>query len=191
MLIPRPPPLRDMGLTHEVRVRFVANGAFSGNITYQNLLDIFNVASGATAAYDLFIATRVKFVEVWANALANASAVITLVYDGGTAGSVGDARLHTDASMGIEPAHIRAVPQPMTGAALYQVSSDTIAFVLVVPAGAVVDVSLSLRNAINGGQVVVQNAPAAATAGVLYVRGLDGLAVATSKFTPTGALAID
>jgi len=190
-MISHPPQMQDVGLKREVRLRFLASSAFSGNITYQNLLDILNVAATAVTAFDLFISVKIKFVEIWASALTNASATVTLIYDGGVVGLVGDQKLHTDSSMGIEPAHIRCVPAPMSAAALYQESSNNVAFVLVVPAGAVVDVSLSLRNPLNGGQVQTANAPAAATAGILYMRGLDGAAKAASAFTPVGALAID
>jgi hypothetical protein len=191
MTISRPPPIQDLGLKRETRIRFLASGAFSSNITFQNLLDIFNVAATAVTAFDLFTLVKVKRVEIWANALANASATVTLIYSGTGAQGVGDQRIHTDSSMGIEPAHIVAVPDPMTVAAFYQLSSSDTAFFLNVPAGAVVDVSLSFRNPVVGSGNAVQNAPVAATVGALYYRGLDGQALAGSKFTPTGVIAVD
>jgi hypothetical protein len=190
-MIPHPPPVQDIGLRREVRLRFLCNAAFESAITFQNLLDILNVGATATTAYDLFYSVKIKFVEVWANGLANASATVTVIYDGATAGSVGDQKLHTDSSMGIEPAHVKCSPAPMTAAALYQLSSAAVAFFLNVPAGAVVDVSLSYRNPIAGNQVATQNVPVAAVAGVVYMRGLDGVAIAGTKFTPIGALATD
>jgi len=190
-MIPHPPPIGDLGLKREVRVRFVANAAFSGPISYQNLLDIMNVAATATTAFDLFTAVKIKSVEVWANALTNATATATLIYDSAAAGSVGDQKIHTDTSMGIEPAHFRARPTPRSLPALYQIGTAATAFYLGVPSGSVVDVSLSLRNPLVGTTAATQNAPVAATAGVVYVRGLDGLAVATSKFTPQGVLSIN
>jgi hypothetical protein len=190
-LIPHPPPMQDIGLRREVRLRFLCNSAFESAITFQNLLDILNVAATTVTAYDLFYSVKIKFVELWANGLANASATVTIIYDGSTAGSVGDQKLHTDSSMGIEPAHVRATPAPRTLASMYQLSSSAVAFFLNVPAGAVVDVGLSFRNPIAGNQVPVQNAPVATVAGVVYMRGLDGVAAAGSKFTPVGALATD
>lgn len=190
-LIPHPPQLADMGLKREVRLRFNANAAFSGPISYQNLLDILNVAATATTAFDLFTQVKIKAIEVWANALANASATATVIFDGTVAGSVGDQKIHTDSSMGIEPAHVRAVPARLSLAAMYQASTAATAFYLNVPSGAVVDVSLSYRNPLIGTTTATQNAPVAATAGVVYVRGLDGLANATSKFTVVGPISVD
>jgi len=190
-LIPHPPPLQDMGLKREVRLRFLTNAAFAGQITFENLLDCINVAATATTAYDLFYAVRVKEVEIWANALANASATVSLVFNGTTAGGLGDQKLHTDSSMGIEPAHVKARPAPMSLAAMYQIATASNAFDLVLPMGSIIDVSLSYRNPFLGNQVTVQNAPVAATAGVLYARGLDGQAAATSKFVPQGFQSID
>jgi hypothetical protein len=174
-----------------VRVRFVCLTAFNGTITFQNLLDIINVGATAITAFDLFTAVRVKRVDVWANALANASATVTVVFEGGTAGSVGDQKVHTSSSMGIEPARVRAAPLPLSGAALFQQSSNAVAFDLICPAGAVIDLELSYRNPIAGAAIAVQNAPAAAVAGVTYFRGLDGQALATSKFQPQGVQALD
>jgi hypothetical protein len=190
-MIPHPPPLGDFGIKRDVRVRFRANAAFTGSITFQNLLDIFNMAATAATAFDLFLSVKIKAIEVWCNALTNDTATVTVVFDGGVAGIVGDQKIHTDSSMGIEPAHIKARPARQTGAALFQLSSAANAFFITVPEGAIVDLELSFRQPLGGGTVATQNVPAAATAGVLYMRGLDGVAVAASKFTPVGAQAID
>jgi len=191
-LIPHPPPVEDIGLRREVRVRMLCNAAFANDVTFQNLLDIFNsVTVSGTQAADLFTAVKVKKVEAWANGLTNASAIVSLIFDGATLGAQGDQKLHTDSSMGIEPAHIVAVPTRQSQCAQFQASSANKAFYLNCPAGTVVDLMLSLRNPLAGAAVITQNPPAAGTAGTLYMRGMDGVAVATSKFTPVGALAID
>lgn len=191
LAIPHPPPINDIGLKREVRLRFLCNAAFANSITYQNLLDILNVGATAATAYDLFYAVKVKRVEVWANGLTNAVATVTVIFDGAVAGAVGDQKIHTDSSMGIEPAHVVARPTRLSQAAQFQVSSSTPCFDLVCPSGSIVDLELSLRQPLLGVAVAVQNAPAAVVAGVLYQRGLDGLAVATSKFTPVGPAAVD
>jgi hypothetical protein len=190
-VIPHPPSLPDFGIKRDLRTRFRANAAFTGSITFQNLLDIFNYAATAATAFDLFQSVKIKAIEVWCNALTNDTATVTVVFDGGVAGIVGDQKIHTDSSMGIEPAHIKARPARQTGAALFQLSSASNAFFLTVPEGAIVDLELSFRQPLAGGVVPTQNVPAAATAGVLYMRGLDGVAAAASKFTPVGAQAID
>jgi hypothetical protein len=189
-LIPHPPPLQDLGLKRDVRIRFVTNSAFSGSITYQNLLDIFNVAASAITAFDLFTAVKIRSVEIWANGLTNSAVTATVTFDAGV-GIPGDTKVHTDSSMGIEPAHVLARPARMSLPALFQSSSNAVAFQLTVPVGAVVDLSLSLRNPLTASAVATQAAPAGALAGATYVRGMDGLPVATSKFTAQGFSALD
>jgi len=192
MLIPHPPPLQDMGLRREVRMRFLCTSAFANDVTYQNLLDIFNVVTvSAVSAIDLFTAVKVKAVEVWANALANASVEAVVIFDGATVGQAGDQKIHQDSSMGIEPAHVRAVPGRMTQAAQFQASTANKAFYLSCPSGAIVDLELSFRNPIAALAVATANPPAGGTAGAVYVRGFDGAAAAASKFTPQGPLAVD
>jgi len=191
-LIPHPPPIQDMGLRREVRVRFACTAAFSADVTFQNLLDIINVVTvSAVSASDLFTAVKVKAVEVWANALANATADIVVIFDSTVLGAQGDQKIHQDSSMGIEPAHVRAVPVRLSQAAQFQASSANKAFFLSCPQGAVVDLELSYRNPFAGLSVATQNAPAGGTGGAIYMRGLDGVAAAASKFTPQGPLAIN
>jgi len=192
MLIPHPPPIQDIGLRREVRARFACTSAFANDITFADLLDIFNViAVSGVSAFDLFTAVKIKAVEVWANALANATVEVVVIFDGATVGQAGDQKIHQDSSMGIEPAHVRAVPGRMTQAAQFQASTTNKAFYLNCPSGAIVDLELSFRNPIAAMAVATQNAPAGGTAGAVYMRGFDGVAVAASKFTPQGPLAVD
>jgi len=183
-LIPHPPPLTNIAIVHERRLRFTCNSAFAGAITFQNLLDLLGFAATATVGYDLFYAVRMRAVECWALPILGQATTVEVVYDGNTAGSVGDQRIHTDSSMGIEPAHIVARPAGRSGAALFQESSANQAFYLNVPSGAVVDVMLSFTAPMQGQSVPMQNALVAATAGALFFRGLDGLGAATSKLLP-------
>jgi len=169
----------------------VTNGALNQSITYQNLLDLLLVANSAVVGSDLFQAVRVKAVECWATPILGQVATVEVVYDGNTAGMIGDQRIHTDSSMGIEPAHIIARPAPRSLAAMFQESSANPAFFIDVPAGAVVDVLLSFKQPMLGNAVAAQNALVGATIGAVYARGLDGLAVATSKaLPPTGVQSI-
>jgi hypothetical protein len=183
-MIPHPPPIRDYAITHERRLRFVTSSAFAGNITFQNLLDTLLVATTTIQGADLFSAVRLKFVEVWALPVLGNVSTVQVIYDGNAVGAVGDQRVHTDSSMGIEPAHVRARPGTRTTGAAFQESSTNIAFYLNVPTGSVVDVSLSFKQNLLNGAVIAQNALVGATAGAQYLRGLDGLAVATTKFPP-------
>jgi hypothetical protein len=189
--IPHPPQIKSYGITHDVRLRFQSGSAINTTITYHNLLDAINVATSATTANTLFTQVRVNAVEMWATPVTGAPATVSLIYSGLTVGAAGDQKLHTDTSVGIEPAHVKASPDRRTQAGQFQVYNTDVAFALVCPANTVIDVSMSYRNAVLGVTNVVQSAPVGATVGALYYRGLDGAAASTTTMPVVGALATD
>jgi hypothetical protein len=190
-LIPHPPPIKSYGITHDVRVRFQSGSAIDQVITFQNLLDVINISTSATTATGLFTQVRLNAVELWATPVTGAPVTISLIFSGVSAGAAGDLKLHTDTSMGIEAAHVKASPDRLTQAGQFQPNVTDTAFTLACPTGTVIDVSMSLRNAISGTATEVQNAPVGATAGVVYYRGLDGVAKSTTAMPVVGALATD
>jgi hypothetical protein len=187
-MIPRPPQLPSYGITRDVRMRFLSNAAASTNITFQNLLDTVLFATTTVAGFDLFDAVRINSIEMWAASVTGAPVTLSLIFSGTTVGAVGDDKLHTDTSMGIEPAHVRARPDPLTQAGQFQENVANTAFELQVPTGTVIDVSMTLRQPVLGSAVAVQNPLVAATPGVLYYRGLDGKALATTVYPVVGTL---
>jgi len=183
-LIPHPPPIPDYGITHTTKLRFITNAAqVQTSITFQNLLDTINVALTTVTAAELFQAVRVREVELWATPVIGGATSVQVEFNGTVAGIIGDTKIHTDTSMGIEPAHVRARPAARSGVALFQASVADQAFALTCPNGTVVDVSLTFRGR-PGGFAPTQNAPVGATAGAWYYRGLDGLAAGATQFLP-------
>jgi len=189
-IITHPPQLPSYGITRDVRMRFSVIAAAASNITFQNLLDMVLLAVGTTSAFDLFQAVRVNSVEIWAIAALGTPATAILVFDGATVGAAGDQKTHTDTSMGVEPAHVKARPDPLTQAGQFQASSANVAFFVNVPAGAVIDVSVTLRQPVDGSAVASQNVLVGATTGAVYYRGLDGKTVALTNFPVQGAQAV-
>jgi len=189
-LIPHPPPIPDMGTVRNVRMRFLATSAVQQAITYADLLDTIGVAVTAILGYDVYTAVRIRSVELWACSVLGTATTVSLVYDGAVAGFVGDNKVHTDTSMGIEPAHLVARPQSRTGASLFQITSANTAFLLTCPSGTVVDVSLTFRNPILGGAHAMTNPLVGATIGALFYRGLDGLAISTTILPPLGVVQV-
>jgi hypothetical protein len=183
--IPHPPQIGNLSVTHGTRLRFVTNVAVANQtITFQNLLDTFLVATTALAPYDVFYAVKIRAIELWSEPAIGGASTVTVSYQGGAAGLVGDFKVHTDTSMGVQPAHVRAKPSPKSLSSDYQLSSPNGAVVLTCPTGTVVDVELSFIQVFSVG-VAAQNASVGATIGAFYCRGLDGLASATTKFTCT------
>jgi hypothetical protein len=189
-LIAHPPQLPSYGITRDVRMRFQATAGAGISITFQNLLDTVLVALTAILGTDLFEAVRLNSVEVWGIAAVGTPATVILVYSGTAVGAAGDQKTHTDTSMGIEPAHVKASPDRLTQAGQFQASSADVAFFIDVPAGAVIDVSMTFRQPVQGQSVAPQNVLVGATPGAVYYRGLDGKTTALTNFPVQGALSV-
>jgi hypothetical protein len=140
----------------------------------------------ALSQFDVFHSVKIRKIEVWSVPAIGAASTVEVQLSGATAGSQGSYRIVTDTSMGVQPAHVKVSPGRMTLASMYQPSSAATAFSIVAPTGSVVDVELSFKND-PGLSVAAQNASVGATVGSIGYRGLDGLAVATTKFTPVVA----
>jgi len=181
--ISHPPQINSLELRHSTTIRFVSNADVGLNVTFQNLLDLILLAASGTAVYDVFYTVKVRRVRVWAVPVIGNATTVTVSFDGVAAGNVGDQAIHTDTSMGVQPAHVDAKPSARSLASNYQISSATSAFELICPSGSVVDVELSYRGAY-GVPVLAQNVAVAATVGSINMRGLDGLATATTKLPP-------
>jgi hypothetical protein len=171
-------------------MRFQSNASFFASVTFQNLLDTILLAASATAGFDLFDAVRVNSVETWAISVVGTSVTLITIFGGEVVGAQGDQKTHTDTSMGVQPAHVKARPDPLTQAGQFQSSTANAAFALDIPANTVIDVSMTLRQPVLGQAVAAQNVLVGATAGVLYYRGLDGKAAATTVLPVVGVAAV-
>lgn len=180
--IPHPPPLQNYAVTYSRTLRWSTNAATVTQVTYQNLLDTILYSTTTVVPYDLFYMVRVRRVRLWAIAAVGTPTTITLCFDGATAGSVGDQKIHTDTSMGLEPAYVSASPARNSLASKFQISSTAVAFIMDLSSGTVVDVSLDFHSDVIGSQKQAQNNSVASTVGQLAFRGLDGLALATTKY---------
>lgn len=182
--ISHPPQIASYGITHSTKLRFVTNAAVAQtNITFENLLDLILVGTSVTTANDLFSQVRVRSVEMWAVPAVGGATTVQCEFRDQTVGLTGDAKIHSDTSMGVQPAHLRARPAPRSGTALFQSSQASSAFTLTCPSGTVVDVELTFRG-LPAQNVVAQNASVATITGAWYYRGLDGLAKAATVFVP-------
>jgi hypothetical protein len=183
MLISHPPPISPQ-IVHHQRMRFVANTAVFKNISFQNLLDTIGVAITAILGYDLFDQVKLSSVELWSLPAIGSSNLISVQFSGAAPGSIGDGAVHSDNSMGIQPAHVLARPNSLSQSAQWQPSSAAASFALTCPTGTVVDVSLSFRMITTSAPQALQNALVAAVVGDVFYRGLDGLALAATSLTP-------
>lgn len=184
MAITHPPQINPQ-IVHTQRMRFICNTAGASAITYQNLLDAVLVAATTIAGYDMFDVCRVKFVEMWQERIqSNTPLTISCTFPGQSGAVAGNGRVIADTAMGTEPAHVYGKPAKLAGASLWQGSSSLTAFALQVNVGTVIDVGITYKSAADVAPLAAQNALVAAAPGQLYYRGLDGLPIATTKYTP-------
>jgi len=131
---------------------------------------------------------KIRKVMVWAVPALGSATSIELTFTGSTVGLVGDEKTHTDTSMGVQPACLRVKPDKKCLASEFQLSSANVAFSLVSPAGAVIDLLLTFRGSTNNVAQAAQNASVGATVGATFWRGLDGLG-STTNFPPPSGIA--
>ncbi len=179
-----PPQINGLEIRHSPTLRFRATAAVNQAFTFTNLMDTMLTATTATVGYNMFQAVRIRRVRVWGISAIGTSSSVSVEFTGTTAGITGDQQVHSDTSVGVQPAHVDAVPSARALCSTWQTNSGAIAFAITAPAGSVIDVELSFRSSFAGGNVVAANALVAATAGQQYLRGLDGLATATSNLVP-------
>jgi hypothetical protein len=180
-----PPPIRPQ-MTHRQKMRFQCITSGTQGVTYADLMDLLLVATSATAVFDVYDVCRVRAVEVWcASTSGGVPVTVSVAFNGTNAsGLAGDGRIIADTVMGNEPAHVRAKPNRDSLAAQWNESSSAAsAFSVVTPTGSIIDVDMEYRNTVAAPQAA-QNVAVGATIGQFYYRGLDGLAIATTKYTP-------
>ncbi len=172
--IPRPPPFQATLQTEHV-FRFQSTGAFNEQLTWLDAFDMFCVATGATAAYQLASAMKLKRVRMWGPPpQALTPTTISLQFPETNQIVSGPARIWSDTSMGAtEVAHIDKAPPPGSSQSLWQSSNSQPFLYLIGPAGCVIDIHVSLITQNGQTPVAVTAAVAGATVGRVYVRSLD------------------
>jgi hypothetical protein len=186
-MIPRPPAINNYEVKHSTTLRFTTSAAVNQFITFANLLDTILVNTTTIAAFDLFFAVKIRRIKVWALPILGSSSSVSVIFNGTTAGFVGDRIVHQDSSMGIEPAFLNVSPKKDTLSSMFQISSAVNAFFIDAPVNSVIDLDLSFRSDLLGIAVAAAQATVGGVAGAIAFRGMDGLAKAASNFVvPTG-----
>jgi len=179
-----PPQIDSYNITHNIRLRYTVTAAAATNISYANILDSILIATSAVAGFDLFDVVKIKSLEVWSQAALGTPSTITVTYITAT----GDRNIHTDTSLGVKPAYIKAIPSRRSLASFWNASAAGGVFSITCPAGSIVDCNFVFRTT-NALAVAAANALVGATIGELYYRGLDGLAAAGTNFPPIAGVA--
>ncbi len=162
-------------------LEYVLNATYTGSITWRNILDSVLMASSATVGYDVFYSARVHYVEVWTppTVLGVAAGAPALAFD---SPSQGDQKVY---NIPVTPqgGYCKCVPSKnsINGLTWQQSSSLTCFTLNSFTAGTLIRISVVFRARMLSSNAA-QNALSGATAGFVYLRGLDGAAKASSAF---------
>lgn len=167
------------------RLRFQVANAIDNVYTYQNILDTIGMASNAATLQNLFNAVRVRKLEVWASdALGLTTSIMLGFNNNANAGLGGDFDYVQDNMLGVQNAYIKHCPKPNAQAGQFQRSSAQTCFYIKAPVGSIIDLSVTMKNLPGIFAAQAQNAAVGLTTGVVYYRGLDGLAAAGTNVPP-------
>lgn len=165
--------------------RFVASAATQYSFTVNDLMDLYFVATTATAGYRLASAIRIRGVEMWAGPYAAGAPYVTntISFQWQTVGvnSIGGPSiLFSDTTMGSnDAAHLKLTPPAGSLASTWlsagATDTDTI-FTLACNTGSIFDLHVEIHLPEGGAAgdvpVAVVRAVAGATAGTLYCSSL-------------------
>ncbi len=173
-----------MTLTVPVKLKFIANAStYLQDITWANVMDWICVATSATAGYDLFYSVRLHCVEIWTPD-ADTGVIPQNCSLSFPSPTQGDERTYLCVSSSLG-GYVKCKPSNHSANGLFwQASSSVVAFQLLnVNQGTLFQVSLTYRlgygSAVSTGQSL-----SSATAGKVYLRGMDAKAIASTSFTP-------
>jgi hypothetical protein len=186
-MIPHPPKIGNYQIVHSQVMRLVTKSLVNTTVTWQNLLDMIGVTQTAIAGSNLFSLVKIRRITVWSLGAIGTSQTVSIVFGNGSVlGQIGDFKYHTDSSMGIEPAYLNVSPDSKSQASEFQPSTANTAFSIGCPAGSTIDIHLSYKG-FAGVTTLEQNALVGAAIGVVFFRGLDGLAFSATNYNhPTG-----
>ncbi len=164
-------------------MEWVATAVTTVTITWRNVLDWICMATTSTAGYDVFYSARLHYVEIWtpdaaAGVVANWP---SLAFDSPSQGDQRVFQVPCTSNGGY--AKCKPANSSINGAT-WQTSSSVGCFTLSsIGVGTVVRVWLTYRARLGSGSATAcANALSGATAGTVYLRGLDGLATASSAW---------
>lgn len=186
--IPNPGGLQVVGtIQSSFKLRFVTVTATTSTITWANLLDTIVMATTTTQLADVFYSARLKAVRVWTQPLAGNNAYqATLAFD---SPSQGDQRVFMIVS-GPQGGYCECKPSKASANGKFWEDSSSVGMMTLnsFPVGAVIEVDVTFRSRLGSGSAVIAaQAGSSLTPGTIYLRGLDGLAAASTKFYPQPA----
>ena len=156
-----------------MQLEYVTNQVYTGTISWKNLLDTVLVAASSTVGYDVFYSAKLHYVEVWTPPIieGTASSAPALAYD---SPSQGDLKVYNIPVSGMG-GYCKCKPskRSINGWTWQQASSITCFTLNSVTTGTFIRVSVTFRARMLSSNVAT-NALSGATAGFLYLRGLDG-----------------
>ncbi len=186
--IPNPGGLQAYGTIQcPMKLKFTCTTATTSTITWANILDTVVVATTSTQLADVFYSARLKAVRIWTPPMAGNNAYqATIAFD---SPSQGDQRVWV-VSSGPTGGYCECKPSKnsINGKMWEDSSSVGVFTVNSMPVGTLIELDLVFRSRLGpGSAALAAQAGSGLTAGTIYLRGMDGLAAASTKFYPQPA----
>ncbi len=171
-----------MTITVPLKLKFVCASATTlQDITWANIMDWVVLATSSTSGYDLFYNVRLHSIEAWAPD-ADVGSIPTNCSISFPSTTQGDERTYLLVSSATG-GYVKAKPSDKSAGGLFwQASSSVVAFQLLnCNVGVLFQISLTYRLGYNSA-VAAGQALSSATAGKVYLRGMDAKAAASTSF---------
>lgn len=188
-----PPMLVQYPVHMRQKLRFIVTAVLANaSITYNNLIDTVGIVTTATSLFNLFREVKINSIEMWdLGASQGVVSTLGVLWNENDTNLASAGRLISDMSLGVVPAHVKTKPLKDTLSSQWHVGfgpNNTNAFALTASGGCVIDVDLSFRGSSSGQANGAAVACVGGVVGATAWRGLDGLAVATTKFIANGPI---
>lgn len=186
--IPNPGGLQAYGTIQcPMKLKFTCTTATTSTITWANILDTVVMATTSTSLADVFYSARLKAVRIWTPPMAGNNAYqATIAFD---SPSQGDQRVWV-VSSGPTGGYCECRPSKSSANGKFWEDSSSVGVFTInsMPVGTLIELDLVFRSRIGpGSAVTAAQAGSGLTAGTIYLRGMDGLAAASTKFYPQPA----
>jgi len=179
-----------LALGHKFRFTGSLSSGTPLPITRGMLLKLMSMATTTTNQFRLITAIKLKRVEIWAEPPALGSAPVTCSVE--WVGNQAPSTLHSDSTMGVRAAYVSTRP-PVDSSdrwwSINGINEAEVLFNINFPAGAIVDISCSLRMVDDEAPVASEaGTGGSATVGRVYYNYLDSFA--SKGLVPTGGVTV-
>jgi len=177
-------------LTLRHKFRWYVNAAYAVNVSSDDILNYFVMATAATTTARIIAAARIRRVTIWGQPPVLGAAPVTASIE--WKGINSNNTTVADTSSGIAPAYVTSTPPKGSSPSFWwdDSSTDNVLFLPTVPLGGTIDIEMDLRLIDNASAAIAGPATTGATLGKIYGSTINGLGAAAAALSqqPVGLI---